>query len=80
MAVIVWNDIEDIDSQELKNITAESNRVALEAKALIAIETNKAFYSRASSTTAQVLAEVKALARQNNGIIRLLLKQLDDIS
>lgn len=80
MALIIWNDIEDVESQELKNTVAESNKSTLEEKALLAIETNKTFYNRTSSTSAQVLAEVKALARQNNGIIRLLLKQLDDIS
>ena len=57
--------------------TATTNGRTLEDQAIAAIAANKVFYARASSTTAQVLAQLKALSRQNNALIRLLLKRLD---
>lgn len=56
---------------------AEDNSQAISAAATAALSTNRAFVALASPTNAQVVAQVKALSRQNNGIIRLLLSQLD---
>ena len=59
--------------------TASTNGRTLEDQAIAALAANKVFYQRASSTTAQVLAQVKALSRQNNALIRLLLRRLDGV-
>ena len=59
--------------------TASTNARTLEDQAIAALAANKVFYSRASSTTGQVLTQVKALSRQNNALIRLLLKRLDGV-
>ena len=66
-----------VEQAERDAITA--NEVTLQDQALEALAANKVFYQRTSSTTAQVLAQVKALSRQNNGLIRLLLKRLDGV-
>lgn len=58
---------------------ATGNGRTLQDQALAALAANKVFYQRTSSTTAQVLAQVKALSRQNNAVIRLLLKRLDGV-
>lgn len=54
----------------------QTNRLSIEDLALKALATNKA-YINSTPTAAQTTAEVKALARQVNGIIRLLLNKLD---
>ena len=55
----------------------EQNRQSITDQARQALDTNRAFTAISAPTNAQVAAEVKALARQNNGIIRLLLGLLD---
>lgn len=53
------------------------NRDAIEAQARQALAANRTYIAIASPTAAQTTAEVKALARQNNGLIRLLLGLFD---
>lgn len=55
----------------------QENRDAIEQQARQALATNRTYIALASPTAAQTAAEVKALARQNNGLIRLLLGLLD---
>lgn len=54
-----------------------ANRTTIETQATQALDTNRTFLANASPTNAQTLAQVKALTRQNNGLIRLLLNRLD---
>lgn len=58
-------------------IDEDGNRTTLEQRAANALQTNRDFLALATPTNAQVVAQVKALTRQNNGIIRLLLGRLD---
>lgn len=53
------------------------NEKTLRDSAAQALATNRTFLAITSPTNAQVSAQVKALTRQNNGIIRLLLQQFD---
>lgn len=64
-------------AQEQANDTANANRTTIQTQAINALATNRTFLAIASPTNAQNAAQVKALTRQNNGIIRLLLNQLD---
>lgn len=58
-------------------INRDGNRATLQQQAQAALAANRTFVAIASPTNAQVAAQVKALTRQNNGIIRLLLGQFD---
>lgn len=49
----------------------------LRTRARDAIDANKAFLAKASPTNADVLAQVKALTRQQNAVVRLLIGALD---
>lgn len=62
--------------------TPEGNahRETIKAQAAQALDTNRTFLALASPTNAQTLAQVKALTRQNVGIIRLVLNLLDDVN
>lgn len=62
---------------ELAADTQNANRATVQTQAANALANNRTFVALASPTNAQVVAQVKALTRQNNGIIRLLLNQLD---
>ncbi len=64
-------------SQRVVDITAETNRTTIQAQAAQALLDNRTFVALTAPTTAQTVAHVKALARQNNSIIRLLLNQLE---
>ena len=55
----------------------QANENAIRAQAKTALATNRDFVNLAAPANAQILTEVKALARQNNGIIRLLLGALE---
>lgn len=55
----------------------ELNAADLRTKATNAISGNITALGVANPTNAQVIAQVKALTRQNNALIRLLLGQLD---
>lgn len=77
MSRIAWTSKTDIDAKAAQQETLRINRLTIEDKARLALEANRTFLALSSPTNAQTLAEVKALARQNNGIIRLLLNKLD---
>ena len=55
------------------------NDETIRAQAAQALVANRAYVALASPTAAQTAAQVKALTRQNNGLIRLLLGLLDDV-
>ena len=57
--------------------TADKNRGTIEEQAGAALDANTAYLAIATPTNAQVAAQVKALTRQNNKIIRLALGRLD---
>jgi hypothetical protein len=55
-----------------------ANEETLRNQAITAMQGNRDFLNIVGTpTNAQVLAQVKALSRQNNGVIRMLLGQLD---
>lgn len=53
-----------------------NNNTTLRQQAQNALQNNRDFLALSAPTNAQVLAQVKALTRQNNGIIRLVLHDL----
>jgi hypothetical protein len=55
----------------------QDNDEAIRGQAAQALATNRTFIGLASPTNAQVVAQVKALSRQNNALIRLALGLLD---
>lgn len=55
----------------------EHPREKLERLAKTALASNAAFLADASVTNAELLAQVKALTRQVNNLIRLAVKQFD---
>lgn len=66
------------DRVETITVSTESvNRLSLEDSARTALANNRTFLAVTSPTNAQIAAQVKALSRQNNALIRLLLNQLD---
>src|SRR5690242_1024063 len=75
----------DLTTQEAADLAAmdtgntqTANRVSLESKAASAVASNITYINLASPTTAQTTAQVKALSRQVNALIKLVLNQLDD--
>lgn len=50
---------------------------SLQDKAVAALQKNDAFLGLNNPTNAQTLAQVKVLTRENNALIRLLLRRLD---
>lgn len=52
----------------------------LRSKVVQVFANNQAFLANGSPSAADVLAQVRALTRQMNGLIRLEFGQLDDIS
>lgn len=63
---------------EAERIAREQNNEAtIRDRADTALATNAAFLNRANPTNAQVVEQVKALTRQNNGLIRLALRRFD---
>lgn len=58
-------------------IDEDGNRRTIEQQAETALDTNRTFLDRSSPTNAQIAAQVKALTRQNSGLIRLVLNRLD---
>lgn len=76
---------EDIEQQALaqeqqaQEEQRETNRLTLEEKARIAIDANKAYLALDPPTTAEALAQVDKLTNQMNAVIRLLVRELDEI-
>lgn len=66
----------------------DSNRANLPAgglgtlmnKARLAIDVNNTFLAIGSPSNAQVLTQVQRLTRENTGLIKILLNQVDDLS
>lgn len=77
-------DVRDYDADETAEaderaaVTAqEANRLDLQAKAVAALQNNRDFLAKTSYTNADIVAQVKALTRQMNGVIRLAANALD---
>jgi predicted dinucleotide-utilizing enzyme len=69
---VVWVTVPEMLSTE------GANRRAIEERAAQALAANRAFIALGTgATAAQNAAEIRALARQMNGVIRLLLQDLD---
>jgi hypothetical protein len=77
MPKIKWQSKATIDAEKAQENLLRTNKLTIEEKALLALETNRTFLGLTSPTNAQTLAQVKSLTRQNNAIIRLLLNKLD---
>ena len=60
--------------------TAQQNQQTLESRAQTALTNNQTFLAISSPTNTQSVAQVQALTRQVDGIIRLLLGLLDTIT
>jgi hypothetical protein len=74
----------DLTAQEAADLAAMDtantqavNGDTLRTQALSALDTNRTYIARQSPTAAQQTAQIKAMAQQLNGVIRLLLGQLD---
>lgn len=65
---------------ELAGDTANTNRGTLTTRASAALTGNASFLAIATPTAAQVAAQVKALTRQVNALIRLQVGALDDVT
>ena len=63
--------------REPVEVVQARNRQTIEASARSALTANRTYVALASPTNAQNAAQVKALTRQINGVIRLLLNALD---
>lgn len=78
----VWaadgNLLSSVDVQ--RDITNEANTTSLQQRAQTALTNNQTFLALPSPTNTQVLAQVRALTRQVNALIRLQLALLADIS
>lgn len=59
---------------------AYNNSVTIKDRAATALTNNVTFLALGSPSNAQVVAQVKALTRQVNGLIRLTINSLDDVS
>lgn len=64
-------------ARQAAEVQAESNEKTILQQAADALAGNTAFLNIASPSNAQTLAQVKALTRQNNKIIRMLLRKFD---
>jgi hypothetical protein len=60
-----------------KEATDANNRATVESQAKTALDGNRTYLAIATPTNAQVAAQVRALTRQANGLIRLALAQFD---
>lgn len=65
------------EAVETKPTPEETNAATIRTAAKGALTTNRAFLEANPTTVAPIAVQVKALTRQANGIIRLLLGQLD---
>ena len=64
-------------ADELAAATATKNRATIQNQATTALANNRTYLAIATPTTAQMRAQIDALTRQHQGMIRLLLGQLD---
>lgn len=56
----------------------EDNRRSIVGKVAAALDANQTYLNRNNPTAAQTTAQVQGLTRQVNGLIRLLVEQLDN--
>jgi len=68
---LISEDVVEVD------VTAEVTEWSLHDSARQALVANRTFLDLASPTNAQVLSQVRALTRQNQGLIRLAIGLLD---
>jgi hypothetical protein len=85
----IRNDIDEVFDRQgnvvastsvARDVTHELNYALLYEKARAALVSNSAFLAITTPTAAQNAAQAKALTRQVNGIIKLLLSELGDVS
>lgn len=69
---VVW-----VERQWTSGELADSNGDTIRRRALEALDANRMFLAASSPTAAQTLAQVRSMARQMNGLIRLTLGALD---
>lgn len=55
----------------------EANRTTIESQAVTALTNNTAYLAIPAPTQAQAVAQVEALTRQSNKLIRLVLQRFD---
>lgn len=67
-------------AEAAKDVAAEANRAALLAKAVAAQAGNATFLGIGAPTTAQTLAQVRALTRQVNALLKLAADDLANTS
>lgn len=63
-----------------EEVKAEANKETLKIRALASLVSNKTYTDRVNPTAAQNTAQIRALTRQVNGLLRVFAKQLSDIS
>jgi predicted ATPase len=68
-----------VEAVKRRMASRNANEETLQEQAFQALQNNRDFLAIGTPTNAQVLTQVKALTRQNNGIIRQLLGFLDGI-
>lgn len=66
-----------LNDAEIAAYTHDRNRSTIESQAEAALAANRTYLALSSPTNAQNLAQIRALTRQTQGLIRLLLGQLD---
>lgn len=67
----------EVAAVQLRMESRNANEETLRGQALQALQGNRDFINLPAPTNAQTLAQVKALTRQSNGVIRMLLGELD---
>jgi hypothetical protein len=72
-----WDNGQLVEDYTVAKPAEQFNAETITEQAQQALVDNRAFLDITSPTNAQVLAQVKALTRQNNKIIRLLLQRFD---
>lgn len=73
---VVWTQ-RPMTADELANATANTNRTTIQTQAKTALANNRTYLAIATPTTAQMRAQIDALTRQNQALIRLAINQLD---